>query len=282
MKNIKRHYLTIKEFSILTHTSIDTLKYYDRIGLLKPALIGQNKYRYYLPEQSLILTRILFDTRAKIPLKEIKDSLYNKNPDEVISHYESVYVNMSLSADELASMQGSINNMKFYYDLTKIHSECTLFPLYLPEWFMLRSPAIRLKTEYTSSESDIANQLFLRGFYNGRWPHYLLGAYIEPANISGSSITETAYFLKIDHPEEFSKKEITFVRKGVWICMLMKVKGKGLSQILQEYLTKLKTEHIEIEGGILVMDIINSLLTLNPSNYCTMIYALKKENVSHV
>ena len=51
MENAKK-YLTIRKFSELTHTSIDTLKHYDAIGLLKPAYIGKNHYRYYLPERS--------------------------------------------------------------------------------------------------------------------------------------------------------------------------------------------------------------------------------------
>ena len=40
--------MTIKEFSALTHTPIDTLKHYDRIDILKPAYVGKNRYRYYL------------------------------------------------------------------------------------------------------------------------------------------------------------------------------------------------------------------------------------------
>ena len=44
-----RKYLTIRKFSELTHTTVDTLKHYDEIGLLTPAYIGENKYRYYLP-----------------------------------------------------------------------------------------------------------------------------------------------------------------------------------------------------------------------------------------
>lgn len=61
----KNNYLTIKEFSTLTHTPIDTLKHYDRIDLLKPAYIGENNYRYYLPEQAFLLTRILFGVKPK-------------------------------------------------------------------------------------------------------------------------------------------------------------------------------------------------------------------------
>lgn len=37
MKQCRNNLLTIKEFSKLTHTTIDTLKHYDRIGILKPA-----------------------------------------------------------------------------------------------------------------------------------------------------------------------------------------------------------------------------------------------------
>ncbi len=62
MENAKK-YLTIRKFSELTHTSIDTLKHYDAIGLLKPAYIGKNHYRYYLPEQSLILTHFVWKER---------------------------------------------------------------------------------------------------------------------------------------------------------------------------------------------------------------------------
>ena len=77
-------YLTIHKFSELTQTSIDTLKHYDKIGLLKPAYTGENHYRYYLPEQSLSLTRILFGKNAGIPLKEIRDFIVAEDPEAVI------------------------------------------------------------------------------------------------------------------------------------------------------------------------------------------------------
>ena len=44
--------LRIGEFSKLAKISIKTLRYYDKIGLLKPAMIDcETQYRYYAPEQ---------------------------------------------------------------------------------------------------------------------------------------------------------------------------------------------------------------------------------------
>lgn len=89
MENAKK-YLTIRKFSELTHTSIDTLKHYDAIGLLKPAYIGKNHYRYYLPEQSLILTRILFGKNACIPLKEIREFILAERHEVTINKYDEI------------------------------------------------------------------------------------------------------------------------------------------------------------------------------------------------
>lgn len=278
MKRTQNPYLSIKAFSELTRTPIDTLKYYDRIGLLKPAYVGENKYRYYLPEQSLILTRILFDSRANVPLKDIRNSLNSKTPEEVMAHYEKINCNIQTYIAELYAMQGTISNLRYYYGLSRKHSRKTLFTIYLPEWFMIRSPRLKLDATSESSESDIANQLFLKGFYNGRWPHYLLGACFSIEDVLQKHFEETAYFLKVDHPEQFNQQELNFIRNGHWICMLMDVRGKGLKVVLEEYMQKLQQNQKEIEGDILVMDIINSLLTSNPDEFCTMVYALKKED----
>ncbi len=44
----------------MSNVSIRTLRFYDEIGLLKPAYYGDNGYRYYEKEQLLVLQQILF------------------------------------------------------------------------------------------------------------------------------------------------------------------------------------------------------------------------------
>ena len=50
----------IGEFSKLSHVTVKTLRYYDRIGLLKPATVDRfTSYRYYSADQLPRLNRIL-------------------------------------------------------------------------------------------------------------------------------------------------------------------------------------------------------------------------------
>lgn len=116
MENAKK-YLTIRKFSELTHTSIDTLKHYDAIGLLKPAYIGENHYRYYLPEQSLVLTRILFGKNACIPLKEIREFILAERHEVTINKYDEISQTLKSHMQETTAILNTISNLRYYYQL---------------------------------------------------------------------------------------------------------------------------------------------------------------------
>lgn len=80
---------TVKKLAKLSGISIRTLRFYDQIGLLKPAYYGNNNYRYYEEEQLLMLQQILFYRELKFPLNEIQRIIggndFNKI-DALISH----------------------------------------------------------------------------------------------------------------------------------------------------------------------------------------------------
>ncbi len=57
--------LRIGEFSKLSKTTVKTLRYYDKVGLLKPAFVDSfTGYRYYTNEQLETMHRILMYKRA--------------------------------------------------------------------------------------------------------------------------------------------------------------------------------------------------------------------------
>ena len=62
---------TVAQLAKLAGISVRALHHYDEIGLLKPAHIGQNRYRYYEPEELLRLQQILIHRELGIPLGEI-------------------------------------------------------------------------------------------------------------------------------------------------------------------------------------------------------------------
>ena len=68
--------LKIGEFSVLTQVSIKTLRYYDEVGLLKPARVDLDSgYRYYSASQVPRLQRILALKDLGFPLDRIAKAI---------------------------------------------------------------------------------------------------------------------------------------------------------------------------------------------------------------
>ncbi|WP_315114033.1 TipAS antibiotic-recognition domain-containing protein [Clostridium intestinale] len=73
---------TVKQVSDLTGISVRMLHYYDEIGLLKPTLTTEAKYRLYDDEALETLQQILFFKELDIPLKEVKKLIDNPRFDK--------------------------------------------------------------------------------------------------------------------------------------------------------------------------------------------------------
>lgn len=66
----------IRQLAALAGVSARTLRYYDQLGLLKPARVGENGYRYYGPVQVDLLQQILFYRQQGLELAAIKALVY--------------------------------------------------------------------------------------------------------------------------------------------------------------------------------------------------------------
>ncbi|CYU48910.1 transcriptional regulator [Streptococcus suis] len=66
---------TVKQVSKLTGLTVRTLHHYDQIGLLKPAFVAENGYRYYNQENLTRLQEILLFRELDFPLKDIQQLL---------------------------------------------------------------------------------------------------------------------------------------------------------------------------------------------------------------
>ena len=74
---------TVKQLARLSGVSVRALHHYDAIGLLKPAFVGENRYRYYGREELLRLQDILFHRELGVPLQEIGRLLARDGRDRV-------------------------------------------------------------------------------------------------------------------------------------------------------------------------------------------------------
>ena len=88
---------TVKKLAQLSGISIRTLRFYDTIGLLKPASRRSNNYRYYEEEQVMLLQQILFYREIGFSLNDIQRIIrsddFNKI-DALISHKQILAHNL--------------------------------------------------------------------------------------------------------------------------------------------------------------------------------------------
>src|SRR5947207_8347209 len=63
---------TVKQVAAMSGVSVRTLHFYDETGLLKPAYLGTNGYRFYEEPQLLRLQQILFYRELGFELKQIE------------------------------------------------------------------------------------------------------------------------------------------------------------------------------------------------------------------
>ena len=61
---------SIGQAARMLDVSVRTLRHYDEIGLVKPAEVGENGYRYYDREAMALLQQVLFYRELGLPLKE--------------------------------------------------------------------------------------------------------------------------------------------------------------------------------------------------------------------
>jgi len=84
MRNDARHALhTVSQLAKLSRTSVRTLHHYDAIGLLKPATVGENGYRYYGRTELLRLQQILIHREFGVALSDIPALLDAEDPDRL-------------------------------------------------------------------------------------------------------------------------------------------------------------------------------------------------------
>jgi DNA-binding transcriptional MerR regulator len=113
-EKIKMSY-TVKKLAKLSGISIRTLRYYDAIGLLKPAYYGDNHYRYYEEEQILMLQQILFFRELGFSLNDIQRTIssddFNKI-DALISHRQALALRLDQTKKWIETIDQTIAHLR--------------------------------------------------------------------------------------------------------------------------------------------------------------------------
>ena len=106
---------SVKKLADLAGVSVRTLHLYDQIGLLKPSIRTEKKYRYYGRAEALRMQQILFYKTLGMPLKEIAAMLHDPDFDQVqsLERHRQVLLNRREQITTLlATIDKTIDHLK--------------------------------------------------------------------------------------------------------------------------------------------------------------------------
>lgn len=102
---------TVSQLAELSGVSGRTLRYYDQIGLLKPAKVNESGYRIYSEEEVDLLQQILFFRELNISLREIKDIIHQPDFNQIDAlrrHYDHLLKKRSRLDQIIATVERTI------------------------------------------------------------------------------------------------------------------------------------------------------------------------------
>lgn len=106
---------TISEMARMFDLSRQTLIYYDRIGLFKPARVNDEGYRFYAPVQIPQLRLICLLREMDVELKDIAELLNSGDTARIVAHLEEREGELRCRIAELERTLGLIDQRKRFY-----------------------------------------------------------------------------------------------------------------------------------------------------------------------
>ena len=135
-------FLSIGKVSKLKHVSIKSLRYYDELGILTPALVDQEtNYRYYTEDQLFVLDAISLCVELGIPLKDFHKYQDSKG---ALDLQRLLFDGKSMAEEKILNMRTCLeklqNTLLVFENEKKSQAKTDFYVRELPERHILTAP----------------------------------------------------------------------------------------------------------------------------------------------
>lgn len=182
-------YCTTGEFAKLCGVKKQTLFHYDEIGIFSPKIKGDNGYRYYSFTQLEVFNVITILKDLGMPLKEIKDYLDKRSPDELINLLDNEKL---IIKNKIMDLTKALDLIDKKSKLTKLGASITtnvVFYEEIPTLFFIRTET-----------KDLSNTTLSLGEHikycknNSSYNPYSIGEMLEFNDIKNGHYSNYRYF----------------------------------------------------------------------------------------
>ena len=236
------HIYSIGDVSRITGLSKDTLRYYDKINLLKPGYIdASNHYRYYTYDQFWQIDIIICCRKLNIPIQKIREILQSKDNDEVVNlmkehqkealYLSDYYKRVAEDIDWYAKKSKQIQNIEKGTGVTvkyfpKKSVICGKTTEDAKEYHLHLQESCRNATKYSDT--------FRRNY----------GYILDAKSIEKNIFKKKREYIEFDNMEEIIDPEYLLeLPEGLYVsCIVQLEKGRADFSLLNEWLKENKID----------------------------------------
>ena len=263
-----KKYFSIGETSRIVNMTSETLRHYDRIGLMKPSKTDEwTNYRYYTEQDIVKLNTIHALQQMDLSLKEIIKILELDSLEKIISMLDSAERKADKKISELLHSKSVIQSAKSAYRAKLISQSNT------PKFYIREFPERVIMLSDTMKEATLDNLWnYLSHFYNALEPELrdlfafedLAGIYLE--NNSSNMFAVCTSYTDI--------KGLKILPRGNYLCADCTEENR--MQILNDIIKEASARYNVVPKFTLQIIVISGILQWN---YQIQIYLGKDYNV---
>lgn len=213
-----KEYYSIGETAHLLGVTTTTLRYYEKIGILKPKKISEESgYRWYTYDQFHIIDRIKYLQSLGLNLVDIGEIIKDGTVDSMLHALEAEWRN---AHEELEKVRNRIKDIEWYIDcftyMRRTSNMESWYHLYLPERHIIQVPCYDTD-ELADMEIRLAETKGtprLRSLPYRRQYGYILSA----ADFFAQSFKPSSYFTYITERPQDYVSEYKVLPAGEYFC----------------------------------------------------------------
>ena len=264
-QKVKRKYYTSGEFARVCRTTKETLRHYEAVGILPPAYVGENGYRYYTTGQFFDYDLIVTLKEAGCTLSEIKEYLVHYEAEDFLAMLKKKVGQLEDEKRKIESMQKMLN-----YSIEA--TQCALTDEYYKpriefceEEYLITIKVDHGETQTLSEEVERLREHFLHLDRRSLWEEYVIGSIILKETLEAGKCYESYYYTRI---HSYQPDEHLFVRPaGRYVTMLHKGPYRKLPDSYELMKRFIQEQGLTICGNSYEYDMISYLATQESKNY---------------
>lgn len=263
---MKKRY-RIGELSKIKNIDAQTLRYYDKIGILSPEIVDEkNNYRYYSLEQFIEVDRIKFYKILGLSLEEIKKFKDIQHVDEAletlkfqkeqidskIKKMQAISKNIKSIIETIEHTSGNMENqieIKNCDSMYVVIGDCQTSN----DWYAFETKLQELTKSYPNY-SEVGHNHGLSFIYNEKYLH----------------LTENKYMEKIAIPidQQFiNDSNVTEYELGMCIVAYHKGTHQNIKDTFLRIKEYINNKQLQIRGDIIITSIIGSFIINNENEF---------------